>query len=76
VQTDRTTTNNKPDNIIRDNVKGTRVLTDVAISGVKNVIKKKAEKILKYKDLTVEVQRMWNVKTNVITVKNGATGTI
>jgi hypothetical protein len=27
------------------------------------VIKKEAEKILKYKDLTVEVQRMWNVKT-------------
>jgi hypothetical protein len=76
VLSDRTIPNNKPDNIISDNVKGTRVLTDVAISGVKNVIKKKAENILKYKDLTVEVQRMWNVKTSVITVKNGATGTI
>jgi hypothetical protein len=30
------------------------------------VIKKEAEKILKYKDLTIEVQRMWNVKTKVI----------
>ena len=28
-----------------------------------NVIKKEAEKILKYKDLTIEIQRMWNVKT-------------
>jgi len=27
------------------------------------VIKKEAEKILKYKDLTIEIQRMWNVKT-------------
>ena len=27
------------------------------------VIKKEAEKILKYKDLTVEIQRMWKVKT-------------
>jgi len=26
------------------------------------VIKKEAEKILKYKDLTIEIQRMWNVK--------------
>jgi len=40
------------------------MLTDVAISGGTNVIKKEAEKILKYKDLTIEIQRMWNVKTN------------
>jgi len=42
----------------------------------KNLIKKEAEKILKYKDLTVEIQRMWNVKTKAIPVIIGATGTI
>jgi hypothetical protein len=36
----------------------------------------KAEKILKYKDLTIEIQHMWNVKTRVIPVIIGATGTI
>jgi len=28
------------------------------------------------KDLTIEIQRMWNVKTKVIPVRTGATGTI
>jgi hypothetical protein len=40
------------------------------------LIKKEAEKILKYKDLTLEIQRMWNVKTKVIPVIIGPTGTI
>jgi hypothetical protein len=52
------------------------MLTDVANSGDRNVIKREAEKILKYKDLTTETQRMWNVKTEVIPVITGATGTI
>jgi hypothetical protein len=52
------------------------MLIDVASSGDRNVIKKEAEKILKYKDLTIETQRMWNVKGSVITVIIGATGTI
>ena len=51
------------------------MLIDVAISGDRNVIKKEAEKILKYKDLTIEIQRMWKVKTRVIPVVNGETGT-
>jgi hypothetical protein len=51
------------------------LLIDVAISGDRNVIKKEAEKILKYKELTIEIQRTWNVKTRVIPVIIGATGT-
>jgi hypothetical protein len=43
---------------------------------IKNNNKKEAEKILKYKDPTIEIQRMWNVKTKVIPVIIGATGTI
>jgi hypothetical protein len=58
VQTDRTIPNNKPDTIIRDSEKRICILIDVAISGDRNVIKKDAEKILKYKNLTIEIQRM------------------
>jgi len=53
VQTDRTIPNNKPDIIISDNEKGTCILIDVTSSGDRNVIKKEAEKNLKYKDLTI-----------------------
>ena len=52
------------------------MLIDVAIAGDRNMIKKEAEKNLKYKDLTVEIQRMWKVKTRVIRVIIGETGTI
>jgi len=39
-----------------------RMLIDVAISGERNMIQKDAKKILKYKDHTIEIQCMWNVK--------------
>jgi hypothetical protein len=52
------------------------MLIDVAVPGDRNVIQKEAEKILKYSDLTKEIQRMWNIKTRVIPVIIAATGTI
>jgi hypothetical protein len=76
VQTDRTIPNNKLDIVIRGNEKGTCMLIDVAIPEDKNVIQKEAQNILKYKDLTIEIQHMWNVKTRVIPVIIGATGII
>jgi hypothetical protein len=76
VQTDRTIPSNKQDIEIRNNEKGTCMLIDVAMTGDRNVIQKEAEKILKYKYLTIEIKRMWNVKTRVIPVIIGATGTI
>jgi hypothetical protein len=51
------------------------MLIDAAISGDRNMIKKEAEKILKY-GLTIEVQCTWKVKSNMIPVITVATGTI
>jgi hypothetical protein len=48
---------------------------DVAISRERNVTRKEAEKILKYKSLIIKTERMWNVKTNVVPVITRATGT-
>jgi hypothetical protein len=52
------------------------MLIDIATSGDRNVIKKEAEKTVKYKDLITECQRLWNVKAKVIPVITGTTGTI
>jgi len=52
------------------------MLIDVAVSGDRKVMKKEAEKILKYEDLTAKIQRMWNVKTKVIPVIIEVTGTV
>jgi hypothetical protein len=38
------------------------------------VIKKEAKKILRYRDLIIEVQHMWNVKPNVIPIIIGTSG--
>jgi hypothetical protein len=38
------------------------MLIDVVIPGDRKVIQKEAEKIVKYKDLTIEIQRMWKCK--------------
>jgi len=76
VQTDRTVPNNKLDITIRDIEKGTRRLKDVAISEDRNVIKKEAEKIIKYKDSAVEIKRTWNAKTKLIPTIMVVTGKI
>jgi hypothetical protein len=52
------------------------IIIIIPVPGDRNVIQKEAEEILKYKDLIIEIQRMWNVKTRVIPVIIGATGTI
>ena len=74
--TNRNIPNNEPDIIIRDNVKGTCMLVDVAIFGDRNKIRKEAEKILKYNALNIEIQRMCNVKAKEIPVIIRVTGTI
>jgi DNA-directed RNA polymerase delta subunit len=52
------------------------MLVDVAIPGDQKMIMKEAEKILKYKDLIKEIQRIWNVKAKMIPIIIGVYGTI
>jgi hypothetical protein len=52
------------------------LLIDVTIPSDMNVIEKEAEKKLKYKNLSIEIQLMWNMKYFVIPVIIGATGIV
>jgi hypothetical protein len=52
------------------------MLIDFAILVNRNVIQKEAEEILKYKNLTIGLEGMWKIKTNLVPVMLGTTVTI
>jgi hypothetical protein len=54
----------------------TCTLIDVAIPADRNVVRKEAEKKLKYNGLCIEMQRMWNLKCTIVPVIIGATGIV
>jgi hypothetical protein len=67
---------NRPDIIVRNKEDRICLLIDVAIPSDRNEIQKEAEKKLKYKNLSIEIQRKWNMKCFVIPVITGATGIV
>jgi hypothetical protein len=48
----------------------------VAVPSDRNIIQKEAIKKLKYKNLSIEIQRKWNMKCLVIPVMIAATGIV
>ena len=68
VNTDRTITANRPDIIVKDSVNSTCKLIDMTVPSDRNIALKEIEKKSKYKDLELEIQRMWHTKTIVIPV--------
>jgi hypothetical protein len=62
VQTGREVLANRPDITVRNKKDRTCLLIEVAIPSDMNVLLKEAEKKLKYKNLSIEIQRMWNKK--------------
>jgi hypothetical protein len=67
---------NRPDIIVKNKKDRICLLIDVAIPSDRNVIQKVAEKKLKYKHLSIEIQQMWNMKCIVIPLITGVMGTV
>ena len=65
-----------PDILIKDSVNSTCKLIDMSFPSDKNIALKEIEEKSKYKDLELEIQRIWQMKTEVIPVVVGALGTI
>lgn len=76
VNTDRTITANRSDIIVKDSVNSTCKLIDMTVPSDRNITLKEIEKKSKYKDLELEIQRMWHMKTIVVPVVVGALGTV
>ena len=75
--TDTRTRHNRPDILIIDNKSRKGTLIDVAIPVDRNINVKVAEKITKYKDLQIELQKMYDlVQVEIIPVVIGALGTV
>jgi hypothetical protein len=67
---------NRPDVVIKIQKDRICLLIDVAMPSDRNVIKTDSKMKLKYKNISVRIQRMWNMKCFVILVTIGATGIV
>ena len=76
VHTDRKIDANRPDIIIKDHREKPCIMLDVAVPADKNISVKELQKPSKYKDLEIEVIKMWTLKTKTIPVVIGALGMI
>ena len=76
VNTDRTINVNRPDIIDKDSVNSTCKLIEMTVPSDRNIALKVIKKKSTYKDLELEIQRMWHMKTVVILVVVGALGTV
>ena len=76
VHTDRTVLANRPDIIYKDKKNKNCLLIDMSVPSDRNISAKEFEKRYKYKDLEIEIQRMWKMTTKVVPVVVGALGAI
>ena len=76
VHTDRTIITNKPDIVIKDLKARTCQIIDMAIPCDSNISTIEYDKLQIYKDLEIEITRMWYLNATTIPVIIGALGII
>ena len=76
IHTDRIIQANRPDIIIKYFKEQTCLLIVMGIPTDHNIAVKEFDKLSKYKDLEIEICRMWNLKATTVPVIVGALGMI
>ena len=76
IHTDREIKANRPDIVVKAHEVKTCLLIDISVPADDNVCLKEMEKLSKYKDLEIEITRMWNLKTETIPIIIGALGLV
>ena len=76
IHTDRTTQTNRPDIMLKNRVENTCYLIYMSVLSDKNVSAKVFEKLSKFKDLQIELAKMWHMKMKSLPVVVGALGVI
>ena len=76
IRTDRTIPANQPDTIVKDFKEKTCLLIDMSIPTDQNILAKEFDKLSKYKDMEIEIQRMWKLRMGTVLVIVGALGMI
>ena len=66
----------RPDIVVIDKEKRECKIIDLAVPGDQNIKVKELEKITKYQDLRLQVQKLWDLKATVIPIVVGAFGTV
>ena len=76
IQTDKVIEHRRPCIVCSNKVNRECQIIDFAIPCDQNIAIKEQEKIEKYQNLRIELQKVWNVKVVVIPVVMGALGTM
>ena len=76
IHTDRKIDANKPDITIKDHKNNVCLMVELMFPMDKNLSAGEFGKISKYKDLEIEIERMWHLKPKLIPVVVGALGTV
>ena len=68
---------NRPDVVIHNRKEKSAMIIDFSVPNDINIVAKTAEKLIKYRDLEVEIKKGWNLKTvKTVPIVIGALGAV
>ena len=76
IYTDRVISARRPDIVVINKFDNTVQLIDVSIPADRHIVSKENEKIEKYQNLRIELERIWHKKTSVTPIVIGALGAV